>query len=257
MSNDAPNYASPPLVEAICDFQFLPGSPWDATVLGLVYDRIKDDFSVKQPQPGPMFNLRFSHTPVSPPMMPPALMERMQFRRPDNSALIQVGPNNLTVNHLKPYAGWPRFREMIIRVLAAYREVADPKGLSQIALRYINRINIPGDRVGPLGVKISDYLLAQPGTPAAVPQEFTAWAQRVQTSWEPAQGVLVLQSGNAQGDATSPIALLLDLALSAANASQITLEDAPAWLEKAHEGIETVFEECLGPKARELFGPRN
>lgn len=250
MSNDVLKYANPPLVEAICNFQFRSSLPWDATVLGLVYDRIKDDFSEKHSLPGPMLSWTISTTPISPP-----IMEQMQFRRPDNSALVHVGPNNLTVNHLTPYGGWLQFREIIARILAVYREVAGPEELSQIALRYINRINIPMDHLGPTGVEIGEYLLAQPGTPAAVPQEFTSWAQRVETFWKPAQGVLVLQSGNIQGDPTHPIAFLLDLTLSAANASQIKLEEALEWLERAHEGIEIVFEECLGPKARELFGP--
>jgi len=251
-------YANPPLIEAICDFHFIPSQPWDWTVLGLVYDRIKSDFPNKLQPPGPMLNVSIG-TPLGGPMPGAA---RMQFRREDGSALVQVGPDNLTVNHLTPYSGWPRYRELIAGALAVYRDVAAPQGLHRISLRYVNRINIPagmlmrddGVEIGDDdGVEIGGYVLAQPSIPDLVPQVFSSWAQRVEIFFNEANMVLVLQSGTGPGSEAFPVSFLLDLTMSPPM-QPVALDDALMWLEQAHANIETVFEECLGPKARELFG---
>jgi len=41
-------YKNPPIVEALCEFQFVPGQPWDITIAGMLYERIKDEFPIKQ-----------------------------------------------------------------------------------------------------------------------------------------------------------------------------------------------------------------
>ena len=37
-------YTNPPLVEALCEFQFDPSTAWDLTLIGLIYDQLKDIF---------------------------------------------------------------------------------------------------------------------------------------------------------------------------------------------------------------------
>ena len=243
-------YVNPPIVEAICDFHFIPGQPWDATILGLVYDRIKDNFPERFQLPGAMVNVSFGNQPTQP--IPD--LGRMQFRRRDGSALVQLGQDNLTVNHLKPYSGWPYYRDMISETFSAYQAVALPHGLNRISLRYINRIDIPSSIVMEKNsIQIEEYLLAQPNVPDTVPQMFSDWAQRVVIPFDTTQMTLVLQSGTVQGSPAFPVSLLLDLTMSPTLQSA-SLDDVLLWLEQAHMSIETVFEECLGPKARDLFG---
>ena len=85
----------------------------------------------------------------------------MQFLQEDEGAMVQVGPNLVAVNHLKPYSNWETFKQMIARSLEAYKKVADPQAINRIGLRYINRIEIPDQRK----VEIEDYVLAVPQVP--------------------------------------------------------------------------------------------
>jgi hypothetical protein len=71
--------------------------------------------------------------------------------------------------------------------------------------------------------------------------------------FESAQQVLVVQSGTALGSEQSPYVFLLDLDARPFEGQAVSLVDTLAWLEVAHTNIETVFENCLGPKARLLF----
>lgn len=36
---------NPPLVEAVCEFQFVPESKWDWTIPGLLFEKIGKEFS--------------------------------------------------------------------------------------------------------------------------------------------------------------------------------------------------------------------
>jgi len=45
-------YKNPPLVEALCEFYFIPQQLYDLTIPGLFYDEIKEDFPEKQEQWG-------------------------------------------------------------------------------------------------------------------------------------------------------------------------------------------------------------
>jgi len=229
------HYKNPPLVEAICAFQFVPGSVWDATVLGLVYDRIKEEFPEKRQDAG---------------------AERMQFRRSDNRALVQVGQNALTVNHLTPYCGWPEFRAMIERVLAAYREVAAPQGLEAISLRYVNRLSAPAQFAenDVSSVEIPEYLRAFPSVPESVPQTYLEWAQRVVIPFEFERLLLTVQSGTVAPSEVDRFVFLLDLEAEPFVGEVVGLEEAVVWQEKAHTTVEAVFESCLGSQARSLFG---
>lgn len=237
-------YSNPPIIEAICAFQFIPSQPWDATVLGLVYDRLKGQFPVKALAPGPLLNVTIGATP-------PSGIGRMQFRRTDNSALVQLGPDSLTVNHLTPYCGWPSFQKMIETALEAYKLVAAPQGLSAVTLRYINRLNIPADNED--GVDIRQYVLTHPIVPDSVPQMFLEWAQRVVIPFEEAQQSLIIQVGTTQGNDEFPVVFMLDIE-ARHDEEAVSLAEANTWLEAAHLNVETVFESCVGPKARLLFG---
>ena len=239
-------YSNPPIIEAICAFQFIPSQPWDATVLGLVYDRLKGQVPVKTAAPSPLLNVTIGAAP-------PSNTGRMQFRRADNSALVQLGPDSLTVNHLTPYCGWPNFQTMIETVLEAYKFVAAPQGLSAVSLRYINRLNIPIE-AEKNGTDIRQYVLTHPVVPNSVPQVFLEWAQRVVIPFEEVRQSLIVQAGTTGGDEEFPIVFMLDLEARHDEETNVSLAESISWLEAAHTNVVAVFEACIGPKARLLFG---
>ena len=50
-------YKNPPIVEALCEFEFISSQPWDLTIPGLIYEKVKDEFPDKRQQIGKGFNL--------------------------------------------------------------------------------------------------------------------------------------------------------------------------------------------------------
>ena len=45
-------YKNPPIVEALCEFEFISSQPWDLTIPGLIYEKVKDEFPDKRQQIG-------------------------------------------------------------------------------------------------------------------------------------------------------------------------------------------------------------
>ncbi len=239
-------YQAPPIVEAICELRFRPDQLWDWTIPGLLYAKIRDEFPMKKDEYAVPVQVRPEPREIAYSLRGP--LAKMQFVREDGGAMVQVGPHLLAVNHLKPYPRWSAFKEMIARTFDVYREVAQPEGLQRIGLRYINRIEIPGERV-----RIEDYLKAVPVVPEELPQTFTTWAQRVEVPMAGIDGVLILQSGSIREEGQSNLVFLLDLDLGTSEAKGLSLGDALTWIESAHDGIETAFEACITDSTRELF----
>lgn len=125
-----------PIIETLCEFQFIPSQPWDMTIPGIFYERVKNEFPIKKQQMG--FGVGFK--PKDKEIQHRFEMApRIQFFRPDESALIQIGPDLLVVNHLIPYPKWEILKPLILRNLEEYKNIAKPKGYKRILLRYINK----------------------------------------------------------------------------------------------------------------------
>src|SRR5712692_6393770 len=137
-------YKFPPIREAVCEFRFEPSQPWDSTVLGLVYEKIKEEFPKKRQPSSLQVSVRTEAGEAENIRGP---SNRMQFLREDERALVQVAPDFLSVSHFKPYSKWELFKGIIEKALIAYRQLNETKGVRRLGLRYINQINIPEKQV--------------------------------------------------------------------------------------------------------------
>lgn len=227
------NYASPPLVEALCELHFVPGQEWDWTIPGLLYAQISSRFPNRQQEEAPEEHRKPSH--------------RLRFASADGSMLIQIGPNVLVANCLAPYPGWETFRDLIQDVLAKYVEVAKPKAAALVILRYINKITVPGE-----SAVLEHYLHAIPQVPEGVPESLAGWALSLDIPFPDADGIMLLKSGSVYEDKQG--AFLLDLSFLSLNAAELGLGDALLnWIQSAHDQIETTFEASITDTARGLF----
>ncbi len=242
-------YKNPPIIEALCEFQFVPDQPWDWTIPGLFYREVESEFPVRR-QFNPFEVGVRAEVQGAVVQNIATNVERMQFLQKDEGAMVQVGPNMVAVNHLEPYSNWAAFKQMIARSLEVYRQVANPQAINRVGLRYINRIEIPDLRE----VEIEDYLLAVPAVPSSVPQTFGVWAQRIEIPYIAANAILVLQSRSVREVGQENIAFLLDLDFVALDPGLVELDSVMDWVESAHGEIERTFEACVTDKARRLFG---
>jgi len=216
------------------------------TIPGLLYEKIKDEFPERQQQMGfgvgiqPKEGMAEHKIELAPP--------RMQLLRSNKTALIQIGPDLLTVNHLKPYPTWEVFKPLIIKNLNTYQEIAMPKNFKRMGLRYINRIEFSK---GP--IELTDFFNYYPFIPNNLPQIHETFQIKVEIPYEEGRDRLLLTLASIIPDKPDAIAVLLDLDYIMAIPESVSLDQASEWIEKAHTKVENAFEACIRDKCRKLF----
>jgi uncharacterized protein (TIGR04255 family) len=239
------SYPAPPLVEALCEFQFLPAEPWDITVPGRLYERVREEFPEREQHATLRVGFQQQEGGLEQRLeMPP----RMRLVRSDRSALIQVGPDLLAVNQLRPYPTWGPFRELVLSTLERYVEIARPLGLKRIGLRYINEIEVPAEKV-----ELKDYFGYYPHLPASLPQEHGEFVARVALPYEEERDRLQVTLSSKPMAQAGHVAFILDLDYAAVRSGSVELTALPEWLEAAHSRVELVFEACITEATRKLF----
>jgi uncharacterized protein (TIGR04255 family) len=240
-------YKNPPIVEALCEFQFVPSQPWDITIAGILYERIKDKFPLKQqqvgfgvalqPKEGGVFEQKIE---LSPP--------RMQFFSNDKISLVQVGSDLLTVNHLRPYPTWEKFKPLILKILEDYINIANPKGFRRIGLRYINKIDFDKPQI-----ELTNYFNYYPSIPENLPQTYKTFQVTVEIPHNNERDTLRLTLGTLIPEKPDAFSLMLDLDYIMILPEGIALNEVSNWLEDAHTTIENAFEACITDNCRKIF----
>jgi uncharacterized protein (TIGR04255 family) len=243
-----------PLVEALCEFQFSQSSGNELTLPGLFYAAVKDNFPIQESVNEFIFQVEVGDLKGHPEIMQSP--QRLQLKRADGSAMLQIGRNRLIVNHLQPYVSWEDFRQIIFKAFKKYAEICESFELSKIGLRYINHI-LPGNET----FKIEEFLTIIPFFPQSIDKTMVGFQQSYEFFHEDLDAILVHKTGVIQTQ-EGKIALLLDLdfisreVLSFDNSDQ-TFERIQKWLNHAHDRIEEAFLLSLNPSYYELLRTGN
>ena len=240
-------YKNSPIVEALCEFQFIPSHPWDMTIPGLFYEKIRNDFPEKKQQMG--FGVGFQPKEKSVEQKI-EMNQRIQFLRTDKTALVQVAADLLVINHLKPYPTWDIFKPILFKNLDLYKEIANPKGFKRIGLRYINKIDIPSE-----SIEMSEYFNFYPPIPKDLPQIHSDFNMQVEIPYENERDrlLLTLTKGKAIPEKSDIISIILGLYHVMVIPEKVSFDEVEEWTEKAHTIIEKAFESCITDKCRTLF----
>jgi uncharacterized protein (TIGR04255 family) len=239
-------YAQPPIVEAACDFRFSPDSAWDWTIAGLLYERVKGEFPTKEQ----VDVVDFVATPLGTSGPHTNVSARIRLVREERDALLQLGPQLFTVNQLRPYPEWPKFKEVILTNFHHYLKVAEPRGFARIGLRYINRIPLPESTVN-----LNDYFNSLPKVAEPIPQVFKGFLMQVEVPYGELKSSLRIVLGTVPPDSEAKYPVLLDLDMYAQESDCPMIGDVEMWLDAAHQSVEEAFEASITDTSRtELFG---
>lgn len=169
-----PHLDNAPITEAIIDFRVrLPGA-FEILRLKEAHAQLSADYPTLEEQQvtQQQFEQRLGQ--------PPKLTARSQgvlgyrFRSGDAKSLVQFRRNGFTFNRLKPYPSWDQVFPEACRLWKIYSTVAHPEEISRIAIRFINRIQLPLPNL-----ELPDYLTAPPPLPQGVPQSLSGFLTRV------------------------------------------------------------------------------
>lgn len=238
-------YKNPPIIEAVCEFRFERGSPWDLAVPGLVYEKIRHTFPKRKPIRDVQLGVRQLDAGLEQEVK---TTERIRFLRDDEKAFIQVGPDQVAIHQLKPYPSWQEFQPLIMEGFNAYREAASPKGIQRIGLRYINRIEIPGEKV-----KLEDHFEFYPFVGAKLPQVHGSFIVGIEVPHKDSRDMLRVKLVSISSSAPNIVAILHDLDYFLAKPGDVAVDGISEWISIAHDKVEDVFEACIKDPLREIF----
>jgi uncharacterized protein (TIGR04255 family) len=238
-------YRHPSIIEAICEFTFRPEVPWDPTVFGRFYERVKDEFEIKEH--GEVIETILDHAAGGLGRQV-RKAPRMRFFAKDRSHLTQVSEHLLAVNVLAPYPHWAEFKRLIFLAVKAYDESAGQTRLNRTVLRYIDRFEFDEKpfRMGDWFDCSGRYF---PSLLAPVDSQAT-YRLRFPRSEQEHFSISVEMRTEASGKRT--VILDTEIVSFEIQVADRSVEDQ---LDSMHSAVIDAFENCITDKTREKLQP--
>jgi uncharacterized protein (TIGR04255 family) len=238
-------YRNPPLIEAVIEFRIMPDSPWDLTIHGLIYEKIKKTFPHKEQRFIQEVDINQGPKGIEQQVR---VSERSFFFTNDKRMFVQVGPHLLAINCLKPYPTWSEFKPRIEEAFNALINSIDVKGLARIGYRAINRIEVP---ISP--INLDDFFEFRPFLGTRLPQNMRSFMIGCVLPFFKERDLCKIQLTTGFAEIPSHSAFLLDLDYSLTRPEDISVNNTLAWVEEAHGEVNNIFEGCITDRLREIF----
>ena len=155
-----PHLSRAPIVEALIDFRVRLPADFEVTRFKDVHAQFEAAYPKIEER---KFNEhKFEHAPDKEPSH--TIADRgihgYLFHSADGTQIVQFRRDGFTFNRLKPYTSWEQVFAEATWFWKLYVQTCQPIDISRIAVRYINRLMLPGP-----DLEFSDYLAAPPPTP--------------------------------------------------------------------------------------------
>jgi len=162
-----------PITEALLDIRVKPSPHIDLSRLASFQDAIKDQYPSKQQRiewhgsvqikPGTSPKIETAESP-----------QGYIFFSNDRTQAVQARLDGFAFSRLKPYKTWDALRDEAKELWRQYVQIVAPEAITRVALRYINRLEIP------LPIRnFNEYILTVPEIAPALPQALSNFFMRL------------------------------------------------------------------------------
>ena len=107
----------------------------------------------------------------------PGLDDGYLFSSDDRKQIVQARVGGFTFSRIKPYTSWETFLPEATELWKRYLEVVPSGVVTRLALRYINRMEIPLDKEGK--GNYSEYIKTRPVLAPELPEIYTGFFMRL------------------------------------------------------------------------------
>jgi uncharacterized protein (TIGR04255 family) len=203
MANDPyPHLGRAPITEAILDITVDTDSKVDVT------EAFAKKVAGSHPETSPLFTVE-AFFQVAPGQAGMAGSQSSPIGRiswnTQKTRAVQARINGFTVNHVRQYDSWPVLRAEALPLWMDYVALANPKKVTRLALRYINRLALPV--VGDLG----QYVLTRPQIGPSLPQEMRNFFMRVEVPFTENRMAVITQTVIPRETTSNERDLILDV----------------------------------------------
>ncbi len=97
----------------------------------------------------------------------------IRFLSADKKQIVQFRRDGYTFSRLAPYTSWKQIRKESSTLWKEYLRIAQPAAATRVALRYINKLDLP-----PPSQDLSDFLTTPPQLPKGIPATISGFFHR-------------------------------------------------------------------------------
>ena len=243
-----PVFPKAPITEALLDIRAQLPQEIDLKDIESFYDFVKEQFPEKKAR---MFGkLKFKLSPPDKPELLPSTggIDGYLFQSSENKKAVQSRLDGFTFNKFRPYDRWESFRLEARQLWNLYFRTVNPNKVTRIALRYINRIEVP------LPIKdFKEYILSRPEIAPRLPQGLNNFFMRfIITSPKFKAKALITQTME-EPTPNKKLPLILDI--DVIHDDDYSGNDPKIWddFEKLHIFKNQIFFNSITKKTKELF----
>lgn len=154
---------SPPILEALVDFRVVLPADIDLPQLATFQEAIRSGYPERQDRL--VWTGELTLAPGVKVTGSEPLIRGYLFKSNDLPHVVQASLDGYTFSRIRPYDSWEQMRKEAVALWKHYIAIAKPLKVTRIALRYINRIELPSNVQ-----HISDYFLTYPVLAPKIPQ---------------------------------------------------------------------------------------
>jgi uncharacterized protein (TIGR04255 family) len=247
---EATRFPNAPITEALLDIRVTLPAQTDLAKLATFHDSIKQKYPSKQERLAWRGHVEIKASPV-PEVSQSATggPDGYLFTSVDDRQVVQARLDGFTFSRLKPYDKWTTLRDEAQELWQHYVRIASPETVTRVALRYINRIEIP------LPMRdFKDYILTTPEIAPDLPQGLGSFFMRLVIPDPKAQAVaIVTETMEPIDESRNRLPLILDIDVF--RIAAFNIQDNAMWeaFEYLHDLKNDIFFKSITLKAKELF----
>ena len=240
-------FKNPPIIECLLDIRVSLPVESDLLELEKIETYTKSNFTTKRKIEEWQTDLKIKDG-IPEPSQTSGKQIGYQFISNDKK-IVQVRLNGFTFHKLKPYESWEKLRDEAKKLWENYKEVAKPKSVTRIALRYINRLELP------LPFKdFKEYIMTIPEMAPEVPQGLSSYFMRLVIPDPDSQSVgIVTEVMEPVVQGKEILTIIFDIDVF--QEKILEPESAEIWsiLEALRNLKNRIFFKSITPKTEELF----
>ena len=235
-------YPRAPITESIINVQFAdPVSPE-------LLEKLKAQLSKEYPFVEGWSELAVSFDLATKDTRTDETSKGVRFKSLDNLDVLIAADKQIAVSRLAPYTGWDTFFARARRDWEIFKKLAGYRRISQVGVRYINRIDIPQTGAA---LNVDEYLLIGPNVPQPPfpPMQNTTMQIRCPTP----KGEIICNSARVDSPVVNHHSFVLDI--DVIRRIDIPQKDDELWayITEVRDQKNMLFEACVTDKARALF----
>ncbi len=241
------HYQKPPITEAIIDLRVELPAEIGLTALSKAREGEEATYPTVEP-----LHAVFGQMQIGPQVSATAGSQHIGylFRSGDGRQIYQARLDGFTMSRLAPYEDWSALRGEARKLWDIYRTVTKHPKMTRLAVRYINRIDIPYPFQD-----FKEYLRTVPEVSPDLPQGLAGYFMHLEIPFEDIKSLALINQTIIEPASQNVVSVVLDIDIFRTVDLPADEEGNWAFLEELRLRKNQVFEACITDRARGLFQP--